>query len=120
MTMAEGDLAVTEIKFVRAAAIEGRPPPAAMAGALGWVRANLLSTPTNIALSILIATVLAIPVSTTHAKTGAIVGVGATTRLSAVRWGIARRIVWAWILTIPASALLAAIVWLVIRFVRPT
>ncbi len=59
MTMAEGDLAVTEIKFVRAAAIAARPPPAAMAGALGWLRANLLSTPTNIALTILIVLLLA-------------------------------------------------------------
>jgi PiT family inorganic phosphate transporter len=54
-----------------------------------------------------------IPVSTTHTITGAIVGVGATTRLSAVRWGVARRIVWAWIVTIPASALMAALTfWL--------
>ncbi len=59
MTMAEGDLAVTEIKFVRVAAIEARPPPAAMAGAIGWLRANLLSTPTNIALTILIVLLLA-------------------------------------------------------------
>ncbi len=50
-----------------------------------------------------------IPVSTTHTITGAIVGVGTTNRLSAVRWGVARRIVWAWILTIPASALVAAL-----------
>ena len=50
-----------------------------------------------------------IPVSTTHTITGAIVGVGATTRLSAVRWGIAGRIVWAWILTIPAAALIAGV-----------
>ncbi len=49
--------------------------------------------------------------STTHTITGAIVGVGATTRLSAVRWGIAGRIVWAWILTIPAAALIAAGTW---------
>ena len=49
-----------------------------------------------------------IPVSTTHTITGAIVGVGAVHRLSAVRWGVARRIVWAWILTIPASAAVAA------------
>ena len=48
------------------------------------------------------------PVSTTHTITGAIVGVGATRRLSAVRWGIAGQIIWAWILTIPASALIAA------------
>ena len=57
-----------------------------------------------------------IPVSTTHTITGAIVGVGAVHRLSAVRWGVARRIVWAWILTIPASAAVAGttfwVVWL--------
>jgi PiT family inorganic phosphate transporter len=57
-----------------------------------------------------------IPVSTTHTITGAIVGVGATHRLSAVRWGIARRIVWAWILTIPASAAVASLTYAVIRF----
>jgi PiT family inorganic phosphate transporter len=56
-----------------------------------------------------------IPVSTTHTITGAIVGVGATQRLSAVRWGVATRIVWAWILTIPASGVVAAITFLVIR-----
>ena len=50
-----------------------------------------------------------IPVSTTHTITGAIVGVGSTTRLSAVRWGLAGRIVWAWIVTIPAAAIIAAI-----------
>lgn len=60
-----------------------------------------------------------IPVSTTHTITGAIVGVGSTNRLSAVRWGIARRIVWAWVLTIPASAVVAAITFLVIRFFHP-
>jgi inorganic phosphate transporter, PiT family len=53
-----------------------------------------------------------IPVSTTHTITGSIVGVGAIQRLSAVRWGVAGRIVWAWILTIPLSGLIAAIVWL--------
>jgi inorganic phosphate transporter, PiT family len=56
-----------------------------------------------------------IPVSTTHTITGAIVGVGAVHRLSAVRWGVARRIVWAWILTIPASALVAGVVFWAIR-----
>jgi len=55
---------------------------------------------------VFLATVLGIPVSTTHAITGSIVGVGATRRLSAVRWGVAGRIVWAWVLTIPAAALL--------------
>jgi len=54
---------------------------------------------------------LGIPVSTTHTITGAIVGVGATRKLSAVRWGVAGNIVWAWILTIPASALLSAAAW---------
>jgi PiT family inorganic phosphate transporter len=60
------------------------------------------------AVSLFVATGLGVPVSTTHTITGAIVGVGATRRLSAVRWGVAGRIVWAWILTIPASAAIAA------------
>jgi len=60
------------------------------------------------AISIFTATALGVPVSTTHTITGAIVGVGATRRLSAVRWGIAGRIVWAWILTIPISALISS------------
>jgi inorganic phosphate transporter, PiT family len=60
-----------------------------------------------------------IPVSTTHTITGAIVGVGAVHRLSAVRWGVARRIVWAWVLTIPASAFVAAVTFWIIRFFRP-
>jgi inorganic phosphate transporter, PiT family len=63
------------------------------------------------AVSIFIATSLGVPVSTTHTITGAIVGVGATRRLSAVRWGIAGRIVWAWILTIPASFIIAAVTY---------
>jgi PiT family inorganic phosphate transporter len=58
-----------------------------------------------------------IPVSTTHTITGSIVGVGATHRLSAVRWGIAGRIVWAWILTIPASAVMAAVAYMILRAV---
>jgi PiT family inorganic phosphate transporter len=58
--------------------------------------------------------VAGIPASTTHVITGAIVGVGATTKLSAVRWGIAGRIVWAWILTIPAAAGVACVVWYVL------
>jgi len=61
------------------------------------------------ALVILFATQLQIPVSTTHTITGAIVGVGATNRLSAVRWGLASRIVWAWVITIPAAMILAAL-----------
>jgi PiT family inorganic phosphate transporter len=63
------------------------------------------------AFAILLATRLGIPVSTTHTITGAIVGVGATHRLSAVRWGIAGRIVWAWVLTIPAAGIMAAITY---------
>jgi PiT family inorganic phosphate transporter len=63
------------------------------------------------ATTLIIASVGGIPVSTTHTITGAIVGVGATRRLSAVRWGVATRIVWAWILTIPASAAIAALTW---------
>jgi PiT family inorganic phosphate transporter len=61
------------------------------------------------AISLFTATALGVPVSTTHTITGAIVGVGATRRLSAVRWGIAGRIVWAWILTIPAAAVIASL-----------
>jgi inorganic phosphate transporter, PiT family len=60
------------------------------------------------AITLFLASSLGIPVSTTHTITGAIVGVGATRRLSAVRWGVAGRIVWAWVLTIPASAAIAA------------
>jgi inorganic phosphate transporter, PiT family len=63
---------------------------------------------TSAAISILIATQTGVPVSTTHAITGAIVGVGATRRLTAVRWGVAGQIVWAWVLTIPAAFLIAA------------
>ena len=71
------------------------------------------------AFAILFATRLGIPVSTTHTITGAIVGVGATHRLSAVRWGIAGRILWAWVLTIPAAALMAAIsYWILSRIVH--
>lgn len=61
---------------------------------------------------------LGIPVSTTHTLTGSIVGVGATRRLSAVRWGVTVSLLWAWILTIPVSALLAAIVYFIISLVR--
>jgi PiT family inorganic phosphate transporter len=66
------------------------------------------------AISLFTATHLGIPVSTTHTITGAIIGVGSIKRLSAVRWGIAGRIVWAWVLTIPASAAIAAVVYLVV------
>ena len=60
-----------------------------------------------------------IPVSTTHTITGAIMGVGATRRLSAVRWGVAARIVWAWVLTIPAAALVAAVAFWLVRWIHP-
>jgi len=71
---------------------------------------------TGAAVAIYTATALGIGISTTHTITGAIVGVGATRRLSAVRWGIATRIVWAWVLTIPASAAISAgVYWLVHR-----
>ncbi|MDF1481535.1 inorganic phosphate transporter [Extensimonas sp. H3M7-6] len=63
------------------------------------------------ALTLFLATALGIPVSTTHTITGAIVGVGSTQRASAVRWGVAGNIIWAWILTIPASAFVAAIAY---------
>jgi PiT family inorganic phosphate transporter len=63
------------------------------------------------AVSLFTATALGVPVSTTHTITGAIVGVGATRRLSAVRWGVAGQILWAWVLTIPASAFIGAFVY---------
>jgi PiT family inorganic phosphate transporter len=63
------------------------------------------------AITLFLATSMGIPVSTTHTITGAIVGVGSSRKMSAVRWGIAGNIVWAWIFTIPASACVAAIAW---------
>ena len=69
---------------------------------------------TGAATAIFLATMLGVGISTTHTITGAIVGVGATRRLSAVRWGVAGRIVWAWILTIPASALIGALTFWVL------
>jgi PiT family inorganic phosphate transporter len=67
------------------------------------------------AITIVGATLAGIPVSTTHTITGAIVGVGATKRFSAVKWGVAGRIVWAWILTIPLAAAVAGFSYIVIR-----
>lgn len=69
------------------------------------------------AAAIMMASHFGIPVSTTHTITGSIVGVGATQRFSAVRWGIARRIVWAWLVTIPASAAMSALAYLVLSLV---
>jgi len=66
---------------------------------------------TSGAVTLFLATSMGIPVSTTHTITGAIVGVGLSRRVSAVRWGLASRIVWAWVLTIPMSGLIAAIFW---------
>ncbi len=68
------------------------------------------------AVSIFTATALGVPVSTTHTITGAIIGVGSTRRLSAVRWGVAGQIVWAWVLTIPASAAIAATMFYLFSF----
>src|SRR5512144_1602471 len=69
------------------------------------------------AATLFAATALGIPVSTTHTITGAIVGVGSTRKVSAVRWGVAGNIVWAWILTIPAAAFIAAVSWWVATLV---
>jgi inorganic phosphate transporter, PiT family len=63
------------------------------------------------ATTLFLATALGVPVSTTHTITGAIVGVGSVNKLSAVRWGVAGNIVWAWVLTIPCSAFIAAVAW---------
>jgi PiT family inorganic phosphate transporter len=70
---------------------------------------------TGAALAIWIATMAGVGISTTHTITGAIVGVGATRRLSAVRWGVAGQIVWAWILTIPAAAAIGAVAYWAVR-----
>jgi inorganic phosphate transporter, PiT family len=70
------------------------------------------------AISILFATILKQPVSTTHVIAGSIAGVGAIQRFKAVRWGLARRIVWAWAMTIPASASIAALAYLVVHAVQ--
>jgi PiT family inorganic phosphate transporter len=69
------------------------------------------------ALTLFGATLAGVPVSTTHTITGAIIGVGSTRRLSAVKWGVAGRIVWAWILTIPIAATLAALTYLFIELI---
>jgi len=70
---------------------------------------------TSGAITLIMTTLLGIPVSTTHTITGAIIGVGATRRLSAVKWGVAGTIVWAWILTIPLSAAVAAVMYFALR-----
>jgi PiT family inorganic phosphate transporter len=73
---------------------------------------------TGAALTLAYVTLTGTPVSTTHTITGAIVGVGSTRRLSAVKWGVAGRIVWAWILTIPMAALIAAFSFWFVRFIH--
>jgi PiT family inorganic phosphate transporter len=70
---------------------------------------------TGAATALLVATLTGVPVSTTHAITGSIVGVGATRRLSAVRWGVAGQIVWAWVLTIPAAFAMGAAAYSLLR-----
>ncbi|HVE44447.1 MAG TPA: inorganic phosphate transporter [Gammaproteobacteria bacterium] len=69
------------------------------------------------AISLALATLLGVPVSTTHTVTGSIIGVGSLNGFSAVRWGVAKDIVWAWLLTIPASGCVAAIVWGCMQFI---
>lgn len=69
------------------------------------------------ALTLLLTIVMGIPVSTTHTITGAIIGVGATRRVSAVKWGVTLNLIWAWVLTIPISALLAMLLYYVLGFV---
>jgi len=74
-----------------------------------------VSAETAGAITLLVSEKLGIPVSTTHTITGSIIGVGATRRLSAVRWGVTINLLWAWVLTIPVSALLAALVYFIIK-----
>ena len=74
---------------------------------------------TGAAAAILFATHMGLPVSTTHAVAGALAGVGSVQRVKAVRWGVAGNIMWAWILTIPASAVMAGIIFAAIRIVNP-
>jgi PiT family inorganic phosphate transporter len=70
---------------------------------------------TSGAITLFVATRLGIPVSTTHTITGAIIGVGATRRISAVKWGVAGGIVWAWVLTIPLAAGMSALTYLILQ-----
>ena len=74
---------------------------------------------TSSAASIFLASHLGIPVSTTHVITGAISGVGSANRISAVRWNVTTRIVWAWIFTIPAAALIGGLIYFLAKLVLP-
>ncbi|HNZ29731.1 MAG TPA: inorganic phosphate transporter, partial [Candidatus Goldiibacteriota bacterium] len=69
------------------------------------------------AISLYVATAMGIPVSTTHTITGSIMGVGSIKRLSAVKWGVAGGIIWAWIITIPAAALISSISYFAIALI---
>jgi PiT family inorganic phosphate transporter len=71
------------------------------------------------AIALFGASAAGIPVSTPHTITGAIVGVGSTRRLSAVKWGVAGRIVWAWVLTMPAAAIISSLAWWAVRIISP-
>ncbi|MFA4923078.1 MAG: inorganic phosphate transporter [Ignavibacteriaceae bacterium] len=76
------------------------------------------SAETSAGITIIIATILGIPVSTTHTITGSITGVGSLRGFSAVRWGVARNILWAWVLTIPLSGIISALIyWIAVTFV---
>jgi PiT family inorganic phosphate transporter len=75
---------------------------------------------TAAAISLLVASSGGIPVSTTHTIAGAIMGVGSVQRLSAVHWGVARKIIWAWVLTIPASALISSVCFLLLHHFSPS
>ena len=66
------------------------------------------------AMTLFFTSIKGIPVSTTHTITGAIVGVGSADRMSAVRWNVARQVVWAWVLTIPGSAIVAAFTYWIV------
>ena len=74
-----------------------------------------VSAETSGAITLFMTEQMGIPVSTTHTITGCIMGVGATKRLSAVRWGVTVNLLWAWILTIPVSAILAVISYFIVR-----
>jgi inorganic phosphate transporter, PiT family len=76
------------------------------------------SAETSAGATIIMATIFGIPVSTTHTITGAIIGVGSLRRFSAVKWGVARNILWAWVLTIPLSAIFAALAFYLLTFIN--
>ena len=78
-----------------------------------------VSAETAGAMTLFMTEQMGIPVSTTHTITGSIIGVGATKRLSAVRWGVTSSLLWAWILTIPVSGVLAALVYYILHLINP-